>query len=583
MTTAPQTLSDYRYQTCMDEVTALIRAQTPIIWVVTHEEQRFIEQLKDQVATPTNRQMYLWSAHQGLLKSTEYRPEAVASGAEKDTIDPRKALAYITAQEKPSNSHGSIFILKDFHIAFAEPVPRQIRDIYPHLQDHKKTLLIVSAVLAHGPGGSKEGIPPSLEKQIHIVNFNLPGHDQIKSIIQDSISQMKKTAGNAHTTRKLDYTDLEWEEYTRALTGLTKIEIEDSVATSMVHLKRLDVRKLINDKRQIIRKSQILEFVDTEISMNDVGGLDQAKAYLTKYARAHSPEAIEYGVEPLKGLLLTGVPGTGKSLLAKAVASLWHMPLLRLDVGKVMTGLVGGSEGKMREVINQAEAMAPCILWLDEVEKSLSGTKSSNFSDGGTLARVFGTLLTAMQDGLTGVTIVATANDISMLPPEFIRRFNEVFFVDLPGPEERWEIFGIHFGKRKRNVDTLLPYKDEILEASKDYTGAEIEKAIKDAVAKAFYESKPNVTHQDVIDALKDTKPIARIMSDKVTSLREKARGQYRFASSWSSQSTSTSKKGKELNVSDAVGELTELVKTKKEKAKKTAVESESRFEQIDE
>jgi SpoVK/Ycf46/Vps4 family AAA+-type ATPase len=233
-------------------------------------------------------------------------------------------------------------------------------------------------------------------------------------------------------------------------------------------------------------------------------------------------------------------------LLAKAVGRIWGVPLLRLDVGKVMTGLVGGSEGRMREVINQAEAMAPCILWLDEVEKSLSGTKSSNFSDGGTLSRVFGTLLTAMQDGLEGVTIIATANDITMLPPEFIRRFNEVFFVDLPTDEERWDILGIHLNKRGRKLASFLSNKEQFLEASKEFTGAEIEKAVKDAIAASYYDNKKELQFSHILDALQDTKPIAKLMFDKIEQIRKTAIGQYRFSSSLAEKSmgkTSTKKK----------------------------------------
>jgi SpoVK/Ycf46/Vps4 family AAA+-type ATPase len=320
--------------------------------------------------------------------------------------------------------------------------------------------------------------------------------------------------------------------------------------------------------------------------MNDVGGLDKAKTYLTKYSKAYSDEAKDFGVEPLKGVLLTGVPGTGKSLFAKAIGKIWGVPLLRLDVGKVMTGLVGGSEGKMREVIDQAEAMAPCILWIDEVEKSLAGTKSSNFSDGGTLARVFGTLLTAMQDGLAGVTIIATANDITLLPPEFIRRFNEVFFVDLPGPDERWEILTIHLEKRGRDIEKFTKQKAALMKASDGYTGAELEKAVKDAIAAAFYADKGDVTHKDIIKALSDTKPISKVMSKKIETLRQKAKGTYRFASEFAELQAMKTKKhsvttgsGKKVDIDDSVDDVGVFAKTKKERAADAAANQTGRFE----
>lgn len=210
-----------------------------------------------------------------------------------------------------------------------------------------------------------------------------------------------------------------------------------------------------------------------------------------------------------------------------------------------------------------------CVLWLDEVEKSLSGTKSSNFSDGGTLSRVFGTLLTAMQDGMKGVTMIATANDITMLPPEFIRRFNEVFFVDLPGPEERWEIFGIHLAKRNRNISMLNKDKDVILEACRDYTGAEIEKAVKDAIAHAFYDEKGEVNAKHILSALQETKPIAKVMREKINKIREKAKGQYRCASSWSEKENKLgaavkTASGKKLDIASAVDDIKEVKSTVK-------------------
>jgi SpoVK/Ycf46/Vps4 family AAA+-type ATPase len=324
-----------------------------------------------------------------------------------------------------------------------------------------------------------------------------------------------------------------------------------AIATSFTHLYRIDNDKLLRDKKTIISKSDVLEYIDVPIGLNDVGGLDLVKDYIVKYAAAHSNEAKEFGVEPLKGFILTGVPGTGKSLIAKVIGKAWGVPLLRLDVGKVMTGLVGGSEGRMREVIAQAEAMSPCLLWLDEVEKSLSGTKSSNFSDGGTLSRVFGTLLTAMQDGLEGVTIVATANDITMLPPEFIRRFNEVFFVDLPTEEERWEILGIHLGKRKRDIKDFTEHKDALLELTKDFTGAELEKVVKDAIAASYYNNKEKLNFTHLSNAIEETKPIAKLMPDKIQAIRETALGQYRFASSASEKKNNKKTKTKKSSSLD--------------------------------
>jgi SpoVK/Ycf46/Vps4 family AAA+-type ATPase len=561
------------FENSLEEVKALIKARVPIIWVLTHEEGRFIDEFAEYIATPLCRQVWLWSAYQGMVRRDQQmaNPGARATGEEEGTHNPQKALQRITMHESPKNISGLCYLMRDLHIVLAEPVPRQIRDIYEHLIDAGKTLIITSPILAHGPGGAKAGLPPTLEKQVAVVNFELPNKEQIETRIQECIQHMQNSAkGRTGQKTKLQYDNAEVSELVRAVQGLTMIEVDDATSTSVTHKHKLDVDHLIAAKRQIIKKNEILEFIDTPYGLEDVGGMDKAKEYLQRYGGAHGEAARDFGVEPLKGVLLTGIPGTGKSLLAKVIGRLWKVPLLRLDVGKVMTGLVGGSEGKMREVIRQAEAMAPCILWIDEVEKSLSGTKSSNFSDGGTLSRVFGTLLTAMQDGMDGVTIVATANDISLLPPEFIRRYNEVFFVDLPGPDERWEILEIHLRKRGRNIKSFEKHQDEILKSSTDYTGAEIEKAVKDAIAAAFYANKKDLNHKDLVAALEETKPISKVMGKKVAKIREKARGTYRYASSYAEEQSKKNivktSSGKELDLGEALEDLDEFAKTPKEK-----------------
>jgi SpoVK/Ycf46/Vps4 family AAA+-type ATPase len=402
----------------------------------------------------------------------------------------------------------------------------------------------MSPGISHGAGGLTEGLPPTLEKQITICDFDLPSFQEIQSETKDLIekviqqTQNKEKEGAVITKQnKIAVNNLlalkpeDIVECSRVLQGLTLLEVRNAITSSIQFLKTLNPRFLLEAKKQILAKSEILEYWEPNQEMNDVGGLDSLKNYLEDYKYSHTDEAQKFGVEPLRGVLIIGVPGTGKSLTCKALASSWKLPLVRLDVGKVMGSLVGQSEQRMRGAIKQIEAISPALLWIDEVEKALSGTKSSNQSDGGTMSRVFGTLLTAMEEGLKGITILATANDIEALPPELIRRFSEVFYVDLPGPDERKEIFEIHL--RKKNQDIKNFELKELIAASDQYTGHEISKSINRSFAFAFKSPEKKLSTKHILDAIEETKPLSSIMGAKISKMREEARDKYRYASSW--------------------------------------------------
>lgn len=566
------TSTSLEYGSTMEEIACNIKAQVPIIWVLTHEELRFIEEFEASMKK-LRRRMYVWSGHSGLSKGSEWRTGQRATGDMEKTHQPKELLQKVLdLTHDPDNEAGIVYILRDFHQVLTDQTARQIRDMYDLMSKKAKNLIIVSPFLAH-PGGA--GIHPTLEKQVMVVNYGLPTREEIEARVRHNVAISKESVPTGKKIRtKLEYTDQEYMDVSRALQGLTISELENATGTCLAHRFFLDPERLIRDKRQIVRKSGILEFIDTRVEQKDVGGLDLAKAYLSRYTNAHSKEAQAFGVEPLRGVLFTGIPGTGKSLLAKAMGHLWKIPLLKLDMGKVMDRLVGSSEDRMRQVIAVAEAMAPCIVWIDEIEKGLSGTKSSNFSDGGTLARVFGTLLTAMQDGLKGVTMIATANDTTMLPPELIRRFNEVFFVDLPGPDERWQILGIHLSKKGRDLSKFNGMKKDFLEASEGYTGAEIEKVIADAIARAFFGGTKDVTPAHVLEALRETKPISKIQEEKIVKLQKWALDHARYASSYSQEvnrKNADNIKKKALDLEAAVGDLKEI-KTSAEK-KRDAIE----------
>jgi len=534
------------YKTSMQEIQACIQACVPILWIVTHEEARFAQAFEEEVAKPEKREILHWSAYRGVIPGEGGKLEepGMAQGEWVNTQAPIAAVEALLRINPAKKYEGQAVFMKDFGPHINPIVARQLRDVYQVLINTKKTLVIVSPTVGFGNNASG-GVEPTLEKCVTVVDYKLPNRAHIKERISgtlDSIKAHHQDKGIKSQT-KLIYTEDEINEFAGALLGLTEIEVDNAVMTCITHAKALVTENLLLQKEQIIKRGDVLEFIKVKPGFSEVGGNEQLKNYLKLYSEQFSEAAAEFGVDPIRGVLMVGVPGCGKSLTAKAVAAEWNLPLLRLDVGKVMTGLVGGSEGKMRQVIDQVEAVSPCVLWIDEIEKGLSGTGSSNFSDGGTMARVFGTLLTAMEERMDGVVIIATANDIQALPPELIRRFSEVFFVDLPTDSERDTIFRIHFDKKGRDPVKLKIDMEACVKASELFTGSEIEKAVQESVAQAFHGGKVKVNTEHVIGAIADTKPIAVTMDKKIGAIRKWAKGKARYASAEAEKVYKTPKK----------------------------------------
>jgi ATP-dependent 26S proteasome regulatory subunit len=506
-----------------------IKARARLVYVVTNEEKRVMKEISRFIADPMNLEMFTWSVARGMVKYEDlhdYSPDKIVDDK---TLNPKAALSYIEDYTPGNKSRGALFIMRDMNYNMAQAIPRQLKDITYDLK--KKTIIVVGPELGQGSVGGQSGIPLTLDKEFVVIEYDLMNRNQIEEIVVDFLDSSIKVLKNRNIKGAKDsYDKDEVEAIVMACQGLTETEIEASLKKSFAELNCIDPATILKIKEQIIRKSQILEFVKSGAKLKDVGGLDRAKEYFEVYKRSFTEEARSFGVEPPSGILLTGVPGTGKSLLAKAMCESWNLPGIRLDIGKVMTGLVGGSEQRMREAIKQAEAIAPCVLWIDEVEKAMSGVKSSNQSDAGTMSRVFGTFLTWMQEKTAPVVVLATANDITQVPPEFIRRFNEVFFVDLPSKEERSEIFKIHLSKRNRDPEKFDITK--LVESSDKFTGAEIEKAITHAIASAFNQNDNEVEDKHVLDALAGTKPIHKVMGEKIREIQSWARNRARYASS---------------------------------------------------
>jgi len=364
-------------------------------------------------------------------------------------------------------------------------------------------------------------LPPELERELTVIEFALPGKEELGAVLGGIMESANIKTMEAETRDKV----------IDAASGLTTIEAENAFALSVVQCETIDPVIVAKEKAQAVKKNGLLELIETKENLDSIGGLDVLKEWLLKRRHAFSQRAIEYGLPTPKGLLILGIAGTGKSLTAKATAKVFGVPLLKLDAGRIFAGLVGQSESNLRAVIQTAEAIAPCCLWIDEVEKGFSGTKSSNATDGGTSARVFGTFLSWMQDKKSQVFVVATANDVSQLPPEMLRkgRFDELFFVDLPNQAEREAIWEIQIGKHRR-----IPSEFDVVQlakATEGLTGSEIENVFIEALYLAFDVGK-EPTDLDIARVLTEFVPLSKLMAEQIGSLRQWAKGRARLATS---------------------------------------------------
>lgn len=505
-------MNDDQFRT---SVSNLFKARFPCLYISTWEEERALNLLRsvaaDERLIRTPRTFFTWSLTTGM--SGDGQPEKA------ETRAPLKALEFIEKFEDPA-----VFVLRDFHIYFGgqgrQPdfqVLRKVRDVIPTLKlgTKPKNVVFLSPSLV---------LPEDLQKDITIVDFELPSYEEIRGVLKGMIAANRRSGRIV-----IDLESDEEERLAKAALGLTLQEAENAFALAMVQNGRLDIDDvdvILEEKRQIIKKMELLEFVKSELDMDDIGGLENLKRWLRKRNKSWLGAAQRYSLPPPKGVLITGVPGCGKSLTAKCISSMWQLPLLRLDMGNVFSGIVGSSEENMRKAIKTAEAISPSILWIDEIEKGFSGTGSGG--DSGTATRVFGTFLTWMQEKSKPVFVVATANNIGSLPAEFLRkgRFDEIFFVDLPTLRERTDIFKLHMSKRLKDPDVVGLFKPtnevfaELAELSEGYTGAEIEQVIISALFEAFSEDR-SIRRDDFEKSIVNTVPLSVTQAEQIRATRE--------------------------------------------------------------
>ncbi|BAW96084.1 ATPase, AAA+ family domain protein [[Synechococcus] sp. NIES-970] len=489
--------------TFREEFTLLLRACYPLLYIPTLEEER-VEGAIAQCATSLGqRTVYTWDFVDG------YQDNPNNTGFGKR--NPLQALEFI--EKLPANV-GGIFILRDFQ-RFLEDVAiaRKLRNLARRLKAEPKNIVIIAPEVK---------IPADLAEVLTIIKFPLPTASEIRT----EIGRLLQGVG-----QPLDEALLS--ELVRAAQGLSLERIRRVLTLSLANHGQIqadDVELILAEKRQSIRQTQILDFYPATEQISDIGGLDQLKEWLLRRGGAFSEKAREYGLPHPRGLLLVGIQGTGKSLTAKAIAHHWHLPLLRLDVGRLFAGLVGESESRTRQMIQLAEALAPCILWIDEIDKAFAGADGN--SDGGTTSRVFGTFITWLAEKQSPVFVVATANKIHTLPPEMLRkgRFDEIFFVGLPSQAEREAIFNVHLSRLRphnlKNYDIKrLAYE------TPDFSGAEIEQTLIEAMHLGFSQNR-DFTTDDVLEAASQIIPLARTAKEQIEFLQQWATsGKARLAS----------------------------------------------------
>jgi len=489
------------------KLTDLIKAGSNVIQIISYESLR-IHGMVNTSASVLNRDWFLWNRVEGLKKWDSENNIFKDEDESKETAD--EILDWYNNEVE-----NCVLILEDFHPDMTEDKPRIIKMLRNICQkEYSDRSLILSQPVKF--------LPCELEKEVHVIDLDLPEISDIKAIYKKVCSKFN-----------LDDSEADDALLESAL-GLTIMEAERAFSRAIVingQLTTSEIPIIISEKENIIRKSGHLEYYHPKETMNDIGGLENLKDWLKKRGRGFDRYAKEFGLDTPKGVLLLGIPGTGKSLSAKAIGNAWQFPLLKLDMGKVFGGIVGESEMNMREALKIAEAISPSILWIDEIEKGMSGMSSSGSTDGGTTSRVLGTFLTWMQEKEKPVFVVATANNISQLPPELLRkgRVDEIFFVDLPGPKARKEIISIHLKKKKRNPDEFDIQM--LADIGKGFSGAELEEAVKEALFQA-YDRGEQLTTEDVKTAIEKTYPLSKTMSEMISSMRSWAKSRAVIASS---------------------------------------------------
>jgi SpoVK/Ycf46/Vps4 family AAA+-type ATPase len=487
-----------------DELTLLLKARYPIIYINTIEEDRVEYIIRKYIKTSLNRSIYSWDFIDGYTNNPNNE-----GFAKRNPVQALELVERLTAQTP------ALFLLKDFNRFLTDvSISRKLKNISRILKLQPKTIIII---------GSEFNIPKELSDLITILQFQLPVESEINYELKRLIESL-----NIQIDQQI------LESLTRACQGLSLERIRRVLSKIIATYKTIDensIKLLLNEKKQIISQTEILEYWSVDETISKIGGVDNLKNWLKKRKTSFGIQASNYGLPTPRGLLLVGIQGTGKSLTAKAIANEWQLPLLKLDVGKLFGGIVGESESRLRQMIQVAETISPCILWIDEIDKAFSN--SNNTGDSGTSNRVLATFISWLSEKTKPVFVVATANNIDLLPLEIIRkgRFDEIFFLDLPQKQEREQIFKIHIQEFRPNRWELFDYS-KLAQLSEAFSGAEIRQSIIEAMYHAFYE-KREFTTEDICLSLTQLIPLSKLDNNQTLKLKNWAvSGRIRLASS---------------------------------------------------
>jgi hypothetical protein len=487
-------------QSAAADISALLRARNPLLWVVTREEARAERYLFEACAS-AGFVARTWNVASGILEADG---KGIDGGRNLYT-DPGEALNFIEAF--PARGERSIWIMRDLHDWLDGLTRRALRNLVRSLptlpRDRAQAIIVLSP---------SADLPKEIAAHATVIDWPLPDREEIASILDVYLNQYgAEVAPNGTRDAAID-----------AAVGLSASEAEACYAKSLVQTKRIDPTAIAKEKKRVIARERVLEWFDPiPGGLSAVGGLDGLKAWLKTRATAYGRQAREYGLPAPKGVFLVGVPGCGKSLTAKAIATAWGVPLLRMDLNGLKSKFVGESEGNLRRALQTIEAIGRCVVWLDEIEKALSGA-TQGAADGGVSSDALGTILNWMQERQGEAFVVATANDVESLPPELLRkgRFDEMFFVDTPNATERESVIRAALSSNGRGGIIDVIDAQSVALATEEYTGAEIAALVPEALYTAFADGAREITTTDLIAAARNVVPLTKTANAKIERLR---------------------------------------------------------------